>query len=385
MIRNGKFVARALVVDDEPAVREILEERLRQSRFDCWSCSSGEEALALLNQEAFDVVLSDLSMTGMSGIDLLRATRAKYPGTAFILVTGTQDVHVGIEAMKQGASDYLTKPFQLGAVVHNVEQALDKKRLERELDTYRQRLEQMVEERTAQLRTALREVEEAYRATLEALGAALDLRDSATEGHCGRVTRYAALIAQAMGCSDAQVQEIARGAYLHDIGKIGIPDEVLLKQGKLDPREKLVMETHAMIGYRLVQRFPFLAGSAQTILSHHERFDGGGYPQGLKGEEIPLGARVFAVADAFDAMTSDRPYRKALSFAAAIERIRSESGRQFDPEIVRAFLTIPERAWPELQTAPAAYPCAMARMRSFRSRIRNPDTKSRIRNQESGN
>ena len=183
------------------------------------------------------------------------------------------------------------------------------------------------------------------------MGAALDLRDSATEGHSARVTRYAILIAEALGCTGGQIRELERGAYLHDIGKIGIPDGILLKKGRLTPEEKQVMQAHVITGYRLVQRIPFLATAAEIVLTHQERFDGSGYPRGLKGGEIPLEARIFAVADTLDAMTSDRPYRKALPMVAAIEEIRRQSGRQFDPEIVGAFLTIPARTLLEAQEA----------------------------------
>ncbi|MGH9354418.1 MAG: HD domain-containing phosphohydrolase [Terriglobia bacterium] len=351
MGKTGKFTGRALIVDDEPVIREILTERLGQEGYDCSACASGEEALDLIHESAFDVILSDLSMTGMSGMDLLDAAHRDCPRAAFILVTGTQDIRIGIEAMKQGASDYVTKPFQPGAVIRSVAQALEKKLLEREIETYRQRLEQMVEERTAQLQAALRRVEETYDATLEALGAALDLRDSATEGHSARVTRYTSTLAKAMGCTPEEMRVIVRGAYLHDIGKIGIPDGILLKQGRLTPEEMEVMETHVLTGYDLVQRIPFLAPAAEIVLTHQERYDGRGYPRGLKDGEIVLGSRIFAVADTLDAMTSDRPYRKALPLEDAIREIREEAGGQFDPGVVRVFLSIPETTWLEVREA----------------------------------
>lgn len=349
MDRTGKFVARALIVDDEPVIREILMERLGQEGYDCSPCASGEEALKLIHESAFDVILSDLSMPGISGLKLLEEARRDCPRAAFILVTGTQDIRIGIQAMKEGASDYLTKPFQPGSVVHSVAQALEKKRLEREIEMYWQHLEQMVDDRTAQLKLALARVEETYDATLEALGAALDLRDSATEGHSARVTRYTLIMAKAIGCAPEEMREIARGAYLHDIGKIGIPDGILLKQGKLAPEEKEVMETHVMIGYKLVKRIPFLAAAAEMVLTHQERYDGRGYPRGLKNGDIVIGSRIFAVADTLDAMTSDRPYRKALPLEDAIQEIRNEAGRQFDPAVVGVFLSIPASIWREIQ------------------------------------
>jgi HD-GYP domain-containing protein (c-di-GMP phosphodiesterase class II) len=195
----------------------------------------------------------------------------------------------------------------------------------------------------------MRRIEQTYDDTLEALAAALDLRDNETAGHSRRVTRYCLEMANAIGCSGEQLKQITRGAHLHDIGKIGIPDAILLKPGKLTAGEREVMQRHARIGYELVSRIAFLAPAAEIVLTHQERYDGTGYPQGLVGEEIPLGARIFAVADTLDAMTSDRPYRRALPFAAAQAEITRESGRQFDPEVVRVFHSISEKVWEDIR------------------------------------
>ena len=244
--------------------------------------------------------------------------------------------------MKDGADDYLVKPFSLENVLSGVNRALKRKGLERELEGYRQRLEYMVDQRTRQLQAATKRIELTYDDTLEALAAALDLRDNETAGHSRRVTGYCQEIARVLGCSEAELRAITRGAYLHDIGKIGIPDAILLRPGKLTEAERTIMETHVRIGYDLICRISFLADAADIILTHQERFDGTGYPQGLVAEEIPLAARIFAVADTLDAMTSDRPYRRALPYAAARAEIIRESGRQFDPRAVEAFLSIPE-------------------------------------------
>jgi putative nucleotidyltransferase with HDIG domain len=219
----------------------------------------------------------------------------------------------------------------------------------------------MVEQRTRQLQAAMRRIELTYDETLEALGAALDLRDTETAGHSERVSRYALALAKAMGCSNDQLKQIRRGSYLHDIGKIGIPDSILLKEGKLTLEEMTVMQSHVRIGYNIVCRVAFLAGASEIVLTHQERYDGTGYPQGLVGAEIPLGARIFAVADTLDAMTSDRPYRRALPFEAARDEIVRESGRQFDPEVVQAFLKIPESAWQEIRAVVAGYRPAASR------------------------
>ncbi len=204
--------------------------------------------------------------------------------------------------------------------------------------------ETALQENTHDHEAALRLIELTYDETLRALGAALDLRDTETAGHSERVTRYSLQIARAMNYSSEELTQLARGAYLHDIGKIGIPDSILRKEGPLSPEEVEIMQTHVQIGYELVKQIAFLAPAAEIILAHHERHDGSGYPRGLRGDEIPLGARVFAVADSLDAMTSDRPYRRARAFDAARDEIEREAGRQFDPAVVKAFLSIPDYA-----------------------------------------
>jgi putative nucleotidyltransferase with HDIG domain len=345
----SKFVARALIVDDERAVCEVLREKLQREGYECRISLSGEEALSLLHAERFDVILSDLRMPRISGLEFLERAQAECPYAAFVLVTGEHDVRIGVEAMKNGASDYVVKPFQLDEVFRRVTSALERKRLEKEVEEYRERLEQMVAERTGQLKKALNQIEQTYDQTLEALGAALDLRDAATAGHASRVTRYAVAVAQAMGFSDRELHELKRGAYLHDIGKIGIPDGILLKEGPLTRQEQEVMRNHVSIGYQLVKRIAFLSPAAEIVLAHQERYDGLGYPLALRGTEIPLGARIFAVADAFDAMTSDRPYRRALPAELAFEEIQREAGHQFDPEVVRAFLSLPQSTWEDIR------------------------------------
>jgi putative nucleotidyltransferase with HDIG domain len=186
--------------------------------------------------------------------------------------------------------------------------------------------------------------------TLEALGDALDLKDSETEGHSKRVTAYTIALARAMGIGPAQIKIIARGAFLHDIGKMAIPDEILRKPGKLSPEEQEVMREHCARGYHMLRKIPFLAESAEIVYTHQEHFDGSGYPNGVRGNEIPVGSRIFAVADTLDAITSDRPYRRARSFDAAREEILRCSLTQFDPSVVEVFLKIPNDLWHELRS-----------------------------------
>ncbi len=334
-----------LVVDDEPSICLLLSERLGREGYVCRTSSSGEDALTLLRSEPADLVIADLRMPGMSGLELLDAVLEKFPGSAVMVATGFNDLHTGVEAMKKGAADYLVKPIDLDALISSVRRTLEKKKLEQEIANYRQNLELMVEQRTRQLQAAMRRIELTYDETLEALGAALDLRDTETAGHSERVTRYCQEIGQRAGCAPEQLKQIRRGAYLHDIGKIGIPDSILLKGSKLTAEEVAVMQGHVRIGYDIVCRIAFLAGAAEIVLTHQEHYDGTGYPQGLAGSEIPIGARIFAVADTLDAMTSDRPYRRALGLSEARKEIVRHSGSQFDPEIVRIFQSVPDEAW----------------------------------------
>jgi putative nucleotidyltransferase with HDIG domain len=214
---------------------------------------------------------------------------------------------------------------------------------------YQRNLEVLVEDRTAQLKGALDQLEQSYDDTLEALGGALDLKDAETEGHCRRVTAFTIAIAKEMKVDPVLLPQIARAAFLHDIGKMAIPDQILRKPGPLTTEEREVMRTHCEIGYNMVTRIPFLREAAQIVLSHQEYFDGTGYPRGLRGDQIPLGARIFAVADAVDAMISDRPYRKALSITHARDEVARCSGTQFDPKVVEVFLSMPDKLWSELR------------------------------------
>jgi putative nucleotidyltransferase with HDIG domain len=340
-----RTASRVLVVDDEPAACKLLSVFLSEAAFEFNTAISGEAALEVLGREQIDAVISDLKMPGISGMELLAEVRRLYPRLAFLVATGVDDIRVGIQAMKLGADDYLVKPFQEELVIASLRRALRQKQLEAEVQHYRQHLEEMVAERTQQLRAALEQVETSYEHTLAALGAALDLRDGETAGHSLRVCRYSLEIAGAMGLSDSELRGLAMGAYLHDIGKLATPDGILRKPGPLTPEEWKLMQQHVQTGYDLVKQIPFLAAAAEIILNHHERIDGSGYPRGLKAEQIPLAARIFAVADSLDAMTSDRPYRRAMPFEAAREEIRRKSGCLFDPQVAETFLQIPLNTW----------------------------------------
>jgi putative nucleotidyltransferase with HDIG domain len=345
---SRRSVTRVLVVDDELAACKLLSIILPSPDYYCAMANNGEEGLVALQREGFDAVISDLQMPGIGGMELLAEARRWQPHVAFLVTTGVDDLDVGVQAMRSGADDYLVKPLLESVVVASLERALHKRQLEQQVENYRQYLEEMVAERTKQLYAALQQIEGSYEDTLQALGAAIDLRDSETAGHSQRVCRYSLEIARVMGWPDKELGNLARGAYLHDIGKLGVPDGILLKPGSLTEDERTLMQQHVQIGFELVKGIPFLADAAEIVLTHHERHNGSGYPRGLKAEEILLGARIFAVADSFDAITSDRPYRRALPFEVGREMIRREQGMLFDPHVVSVFLSIPPETWPAI-------------------------------------
>jgi putative nucleotidyltransferase with HDIG domain len=316
----------------------------------CTQAQSGKEALALLQSgEEFELMLSDMMMPVMDGEALLAATKERFPDMPVVMVTAMHDISIALNAIRNGAYDYLLKPFDREQLLATVRRALENRRLKLENRAYQTNLEALVTARTEQLRQAITTLERSYDITLEALGNALDLKDAETEGHSKRVTAFTIAIARAMGLSADQIRVIARGAFLHDIGKMAIPDAILRKPGALDTEEIAIMQEHCYRGYQILKRIPFLTEASEIVYAHQEKYDGTGYPRGLKGEQIPLGARIFSVADTLDAMTSDRPYRAKLPFSVAREEIQRWSGRQFDPQVVNTFLQMPENIWDDLR------------------------------------
>ena len=341
---------RILVVDDEESIREIVTSMLTSSGYQCKQAGSGLQALAVLESgNEFELMLSDLMMAELDGIGLLERTKEKYPDMPVIMVTAVHDISIALAAIRNGAYDYLLKPFEREQLLNTVRRALENRRLKMENRAYQLNLESLVEARTQQLHQAMNDLEKSYDITLEALGDALDLKDAETEGHSKRVTAFTIAIARAMNLPKEKIAVIARGAFLHDIGKMAIPDAILRKPGALTDEERTIMREHCFRGYQMLRKIPFLAEASEIVHSHQEMYDGSGYPRGLKGEQIPLGARIFALADTLDAITSDRPYRRAQSFAAAKEEINKFAGKQFDPEVVRVFNTMPEGMWDDLR------------------------------------
>jgi len=329
-----------LVVDDDDAVREAIAALLQEEGYTCERASGAQTALDSLRAAEHPLVISDMRMPVHDGMWLLDRIKEEHPDTAVIMLTAFGDTEAAVECLRKGAVDYLLKPPRGTSLVRAVERALSRRRLELARQRYQRSLEQRVREKTAELSAALREIETAYANTLNALVAALDAREHETSDHSQRVVRHTLAIARRLGIPDAEIPDLTRGALLHDIGKIGVPDAILLKPGKLTQEEWIEMRRHPQTGFTILEPIPFLTVPAEIVLAHQERVDGGGYPRGLVADAIPIGARIFSIADTFDAITSNRPYRKGAPVEAARDEIRRCTGSQFDRACAEAFLSI---------------------------------------------
>ena len=324
---------RCLVVDDEPRLRQVLMRLMESDGFRCVEAGTGADALEILARVPVTLVLTDLRMPQMDGIELLRRVRAEWPDVAVVMITAVADVEVAVSCLAIGAMDYLTKPFHLEEVRARVRQSLEKRRLILENRGYQERLEEKVAEQA-------RRLEELFLGGIQALAEALEVKDPYTHGHSMRVSRFSSAIARALQLDAELVRQIELGGRVHDIGKIGVREAVLNKPGALTDEEYQHIMTHPVVGWRILSP---LIGDVPVLLnvvrSHHERYDGRGIPDRLAGEAIPQEARIAAVADAFDAMTSARAYRKggAMTTADALAELVRCSGTQFDPAVVTAF------------------------------------------------
>jgi len=308
-------------------------------------------ALEAIESGNFDIILCDILMPGCSGMELLSLARQSKWDVGFILATGQVHIEQIIEALHLGASDFLLKPFTVRTLEQSIARTFHLLQMERESRAYRTSLEASIERRTRDLMQALRELEDNYQTTLEALALALDAREHETYAHSLRVRAYTLHLARLVSYPPALMPPLSRAALLHDIGKIAVADSILLKPGKLTEEEWLQMRRHVLAGEQILNRIPFLRPSAPVVRHHHERYDGKGYPNGLAGEQIPLGARLFSLADTLDAMTSDRVYRKATGLPEVYAEISRERGRHFDPQIADLFLKTPQRVWQQVRNS----------------------------------
>ncbi len=340
--------ASVLIADDEPEIREILNDLL-EATHDCVMVDSAEAALGRIRAREFDLVISDIMMPGMSGLEMVPLIREHSPDTVVIMISGVQTVESAIEALRAGAFDFIMKPFALQHVEAAVERALEHQALRAAKRRYENYLEEMVAQRTEALDHALHSLEDAYRTTLKALTAALETRDLETHGHSERVVSFSLRLGRELGLTREQLRSLEFGSLLHDIGKIGVPDAILRKPAALTGAEWERMREHPLLGQQILRGIEFLEGAARVVAQHHEKWDGGGYPLGLHGQEIDQNARIFAVADAFDAMTSDRVYRAGRPYEMAAAELDEFAGRQFDPEVVNAFHRVPREEWVEMR------------------------------------
>jgi response regulator RpfG family c-di-GMP phosphodiesterase len=390
-----------LLADDQDRVRRLVAATLGSAQWELLYARDGEEALRIAAEAQPAIVLLDVTMPKLDGFEVCRRLKSN-PATAHmavVMLTALRDEESRLRANLAGADEYFVKPFSPLALVSRLQELLPQDQggsapalstpespalgtsvlrpggplslptpetppivntlaqsgtagntttltapEAQQLLAYARDLNRSLD----QLRRVYTELERAYIQTIEALAAALDARDSATEGHCQRVTGCTLIIGRHMGIEGPDLTALRYGAALHDIGKIGIPDAILRKPGRLTDEEWALMRQHPELGERIIAGIEFLRCAVPVVLHHHERWDGGGYPHGLKGEEIPLGARIFMVADAFDAMISNRPYRRGISYEQALREIRRVSGQQFDPAVVEAF----EAVFGEIITAP---------------------------------
>ncbi len=329
---------RILIVDDEEVICNVLERRLTKEGYLCTTAHNGKEALSRFYKDTFSLIISDIKMPEMNGIELLQRVKAIDPKMKMIMVTAYPEIDLAVNAMKLGAYDFIIKPADLDLIVMSVRKALESKRLEEEIEAYQNRLEELVEERTIKLQQAFRTLKKAHLDSVKVLAEAIDAKDPYTRGHSDRVKRMSLAIAREMGFSEERLESLEYGALLHDIGKIGIKDEILQKQGPLNGEEYEYIKEHPLIGVKIVEGVEFFKDKIPIIRHHHEYYDGSGYPDGLAGEAIPIEARIISLPDAFDAMTSARPHRGVMPLQDVLMELERCKGRQFDPKVLDVFL-----------------------------------------------
>ncbi|MBI3993277.1 MAG: response regulator [Candidatus Lambdaproteobacteria bacterium] len=339
--------AELLIVDDDAAVLEVLRKMLTGHHWNITTAGNPGEALARLAKHSYDLLLCDVNMPpGRGGLELVRAAHGRFADMATIMISGDDDLAVGQEALELGAFGYLVKPVSQNEIVINVSNALHRRRLRLENRAYQHNLQQAVVDRTKELLDTIEQLEFAERQlrgshyeAIERLTRAAEYRDDQTGQHLQRMSRYCTLLGARTGMSKDECDLLRSASPMHDIGKVGIPDEVLLKPGKLSAAERDIMRRHPEIGFRILSgsKSPLMQMASTIAISHHEKFDGSGYPRGVTGERIPLTGRIVAIADVFDALTSVRVYKPALSTDQASEIMHNVMTGHFDPGLLSAF------------------------------------------------
>jgi len=335
---NGKSILvgeTLLIVDDEAGIRNLLHQKLSREGYRCKEAATAEKALNVLAASPISLVILDIRLPDKSGTELLPEIKMGYPDTAVIMVTVISKVNVATQCLKQGADDYICKPFDLDEVSLSIHRALEKRSLRLKIKEYQQYLEEKVEEQTLEIRKL-------FLGAIEALASALEAKDRYTGGHSRRVTEIALALGTELGLSAKDMEDLRWGSLLHDVGKIAVDQRIQNKPDSLTPEEYEHLMIHAHVGADIVR--PVVNERIiEMIEHHHDHYDGWGLNQVVVGKDIPLGARILAVADAFDALTSDRPYRPAMSREGALDEIKRCMRTQFDPVVANAFLRIMSR------------------------------------------
>lgn len=330
-----------LIVDDDEGITSLLSVALIQEGYQCQYANSAEEALTLLRKNSgkpFSLILTDLVMPVMNGFELLEQVQKHYSDIGVIMVSGERDIALAIEAMHKGALDYISKPFQMEYVIPRIQKSLERIKLERENREYQAYLEEKVESRTAALIEKHRSLQKLYISTVEAIARAIEAKDPYTEGHSKRVAKYCSRIAQKMNVPTEDIHDIEIAGLLHDVGKIGISDAILTKPTRLSIEEYESIKEHPLISLKIIEPIQELKRVKEYVKYHHEKWDGTGYPEGLKGPMIPLGARILSIADAFDTMWIGRQYHAAWDITTVVKEFEKNKGTQFDPEIIDIFI-----------------------------------------------
>ena len=331
-----------LLLEDQVQVRELVAAMLK-TRGLAFDASCIADARKLTAKKRYDLILVDDGLPDGSGLSFVQEEPLASPFV--VVITGSRDFQTAVRALRNGAVDFISKPFSVGDFLRRIDTAIEKWKSRQQLREQADALETLVENRALELSQSFRQINEVHDNTVLALGAALNLKDHETAEHCARVSENSVALGRILSLSELELRHLKWGAYLHDVGKIGIPEQVLLKKGPLSAEERTIVQKHPRMGYELLRNIDFLTPASDVVLSHHERYDGDGYPHRLRGSRIPLRARIFSIMDALDAITSDRPYQLASPISAAVKEIGSRAGSQFDPEIVQPFLAAPQSTW----------------------------------------
>jgi putative nucleotidyltransferase with HDIG domain len=345
MTTKSNIGPRIMIVDDEPLIRDMFSDMLQTHYANVFAVPNAAQAVAKLEAGLVDLVVLDVNMPGSSGLDLLHLAERRSWDAMFILVSGKPELNGIVSAMRLRASDFLVKPVKHAVLIEAVARTFTKLVAAREARVYQEALETALEGRTSELEAAISSLEQNYSDTLVSLTTALDAREHTTCSHSFRVRAYTSYLAQLIGYPKKDLKDLEHAALLHDIGKIGIPDSILKKPGRLTPKEFEIMKHHAELGESMLDKVTFLRPAARIVRNHHERYDGAGYPDGLAGSDIPLGARIFVFADTLDAMSSVRCYRASPGLHSVRTEVLQGMGSQFDPEIARAFVEVSDETW----------------------------------------